>query len=102
MVNSSKSLIPPLRKTMPYRSHEEKLEYNRQYHARRRANDPAFVEAGKQRNKRHYAKNMALMNSHKTPCVICGESEPVCIDFHHRDESTKVSEVATLHDRILS
>jgi predicted HNH restriction endonuclease len=19
----------------------------------------------------------------KSPCIICGESEPVCIDFHH-------------------
>lgn len=28
-------------------------------------------------------------NSLKTPCIICGESEPVCIDWHHIDPSTK-------------
>lgn len=25
----------------------------------------------------------------KTPCIICGESEPVCIDFHHKDPNEK-------------
>lgn len=23
------------------------------------------------------------LNQMKSPCIICGESEPVCIDFHH-------------------
>lgn len=25
----------------------------------------------------------------KTPCIICGESEPFCIDFHHKNPSEK-------------
>lgn len=25
----------------------------------------------------------------KTPCIICGESEPVCIDFHHINPTEK-------------
>ena len=25
----------------------------------------------------------------KTPCIICGEDEPVCIDFHHKDPNEK-------------
>ena len=28
-------------------------------------------------------------NSLKTPCVVCGESEPVCIDWHHINPSIK-------------
>lgn len=29
-------------------------------------------------------------NSLKTPCIICGEKEFVCIDWHHVDPSTKL------------
>lgn len=25
----------------------------------------------------------------KSPCIICGESELVCIDFHHIDPNNK-------------
>lgn len=25
----------------------------------------------------------------KTPCIVCGESEPVCIDFHHINPEEK-------------
>ena len=28
-------------------------------------------------------------NSLKTPCIVCGESEPVCIDFHHINPEEK-------------
>lgn len=28
-------------------------------------------------------------NSLKTPCVVCGENEPVCIDWHHLNPNTK-------------
>lgn len=29
------------------------------------------------------------INSLKTPCVFCGESDPVCIDWHHIDPQKK-------------
>lgn len=29
------------------------------------------------------------INEQKTPCIICGESEPMCIDFHHIDPNEK-------------
>lgn len=29
-------------------------------------------------------------------CIVCGESDPVCIDFHHRDSSQKEYEVSRM------
>ena len=32
----------------------------------------------------------------KGPCIACGESDPVVIDFHHRDPKTKDKEIARM------
>ena len=29
-------------------------------------------------------------------CIKCGESHPACLDFHHRDSSTKIGQIANL------
>ncbi len=33
---------------------------------------------------------------------ICGESRPICLDFHHRDGTIKVKEVSTMLRRSIS
>lgn len=38
---------------------------------------------------RRQKKQSEWLNSQKTPCIICGESEPICIDFHHINPSEK-------------
>jgi hypothetical protein len=32
----------------------------------------------------------------KYGCQICNEKEPVCLDFHHVDQKTKISEISAL------
>jgi hypothetical protein len=29
-------------------------------------------------------------------CLLCGESESVCLDFHHRDETEKYTEISKM------
>lgn len=38
---------------------------------------------------RHQNKQTELLYSLKKPCIICGEAEPVCIDFHHINPEDK-------------
>ena len=75
---------------MPRKSKEALSEYNREYNKR--------TGHGKSLSD----KRREWLDSHKTPCVACGENNPVCIDFHHLDPSTKVmnvSKMATLRAR---
>ena len=37
-----------------------------------------------------------FVNSLKTSCHVCGESDPACLDFHHIDPETKIETVASL------
>ena len=76
---------------MPQKSKEAKAAYQREYIKR-----PEVRAKNRARNKQNYSDKIAWLDEYKTPCVICGESEKCCIDFHHIDESTKVAEVATL------
>lgn len=38
---------------------------------------------------RRQQKQGEWLNSQKSACIICGESEPVCIDFHHINPEEK-------------
>ena len=37
------------------------------------------------------ARNLAFINEYKqlNPCICCGEADPVCLTFHHRDPREK-------------
>ena len=36
----------------------------------------------------------AWINSLKTPCAFCGETDPVCIDWHHVDPTQKEFQIS--------
>jgi hypothetical protein len=67
-------------------------EYNKQWHAKH----------AKRRSAEQYRRNMIIAKwfyeeiKPRYPCEHCGESDPIVIDFHHKDRSAKRSEVAQM------
>ena len=57
-----------------------------------------WLESQKQRARTQKSAAVALLENakRKTGCVVCGETEPCCLDFHHVDSSTKVMTVSRL------
>lgn len=49
----------------------------------------AHPEIHNAQNKRSQKRKTVWLYSLKKKCIICGESEPCCIDFHHVDPTEK-------------
>lgn len=62
-----------------------KAEYKKKY--------LSIKENREKANRTEACRIKNFIKSIKTPCIICGESEPVCIDFHHIDPTTKEFDV---------
>lgn len=56
------------------------------YRKRRRQEHPEIHLAQAMRRQKRVQE---WLHTLKTPCIICGESEPCCIDFHHINPDTK-------------
>lgn len=61
-------------------------ECRKKYRKQRRDEHP---EIHNEQNKRAQKKRTEWIHELKTPCVICGESDPCCLDFHHIDPNKK-------------
>ena len=59
-----------------------RAEYRKQW----RKNNPELYHA---QATRHQNKQTEWLYAVKKPCIICGESEPICIDFHHINPEEK-------------
>lgn len=51
----------------------------------RKNNHELYIAQATRRQK----KQTELLYSLKKPCIVCGEKEPVCIDFHHVNPEEK-------------
>ena len=67
---------------------------NPEYRARGVANTARWRERNPEKNLESWKrveteKRRILLEARVGGCQICGESDPACLDFHHRDPTTK-------------
>lgn len=75
------------------RSRERDLELNRQYQRKWYANNQKIQHARVKINTiKHKARNQDLVWEYllQHPCVDCGETDPIVLQFDHRDPSKKL------------
>jgi hypothetical protein len=58
-------------------------------------NNPEYF---KENNRRNRQKKVDYVWNYKInhPCIICGESAPECLDFHHRNSEEKYKNIADM------
>jgi hypothetical protein len=71
---------------------------NKEYSARYYAKNREFVIALTARNRRLHAVWWDDYKS-KLSCKECGENHPACLDFHHRDPSSKEFAVSVGYEK---
>lgn len=80
--------MPKDRKTPEFR------EYNRKYQNEWYHNNKESAIESRKKYKRG-VKDKITEYKANIGCISCGESDPVCLDFHHIDPKTKEYTIAT-------
>lgn len=75
---------------MPYKDEEQQKTANKKW----REESPTFRES--QARRRLERREVIAQIKRERGCMFCGEREPICLDFHHRDRSTKIANVSML------
>jgi hypothetical protein len=71
-----------------------KAAYDRVYYERHRA----LIVADRTRRRRELGEWFAIFKQ-TLACARCGENDPACLDFHHRDPATKDMDLASVVHR---
>ncbi|HEV8469132.1 MAG TPA: hypothetical protein VGR46_05945 [Candidatus Limnocylindria bacterium] len=69
--------------------------YSREHYKRNRAK---YLKKAHKNRQRGYRKNKELVLAYllEHPCVDCGESDPLLLEFDHRERASKIDAVARL------
>lgn len=74
--------------------------YNQNNRERMRLAKNAWAAANRDVTRRYnqnsYRRMAAIVEDSKTPCLLCGEARSACVDFHHRDPTTKTAAIGQL------
>jgi hypothetical protein len=73
---------------MPYKSKEDYKNWEKGYRNGYRQR-PEVKQKLSEQSKLRRERNKNFVLEKMTPCISCGESDPVVIDFHHLDGSQK-------------
>jgi hypothetical protein len=74
---------------MPTKDREKQLQYQRDFYYRNRAK---VIEENRQRQLE--IKDWYIDYKSELACIKCGENEPCCLAFHHRESSEKDIEIS--------
>ena len=74
----------------------DRRRYDRQWYAKRKAEDPNFIKRRRELVKAHQQRLLEWVRQYKAKrgCKYCPECEPVCLDFHHRNPAKKLIDIA--------
>src|SRR4051812_3941389 len=72
---------------VPYKTTEAARLHRKKYYTENSAKEKASAIARRK-------VVAAEVNLKKTACVKCGECRTPCLDFHHRDKTTKLIEIS--------
>ncbi len=80
---------------MPYKDKQKQKECQKKHYE---ANKEIYNARRLKSNIKIRDKNRAYVTKYleDKSCIKCGESNPVCLDFHHREPSEKVKTISRL------
>lgn len=82
---------------MPYKDRAEQREYQKIWARRnKKGKEELAAYKAKQRKK---LRGIVLEYLDTHPCVVCGELDPIVLEFDHLDPSTKYGSIADLVGR---
>jgi hypothetical protein len=77
------------------------LEYQKKWYSENKQTQIDRSKGTKQKQQKHL-RDILCEYLRKNPCVDCGETDPIVLDFDHADPSTKTFTISQIYGRGLS